>query len=121
MKTQEKMNDIFISYARQDEAAAKNICQALEKLGWSVWWDQNITTGATFRENIQKELNNSKCILVLWSEHAIKSDFVKDEADVGKEKKILIPVLIDNCEIPLGYRQVQTHRMDNAQIGRAHV
>jgi formylglycine-generating enzyme required for sulfatase activity len=113
IKTQEKMNDIFISYARQDEAAARNICQALEKLGWSVWWDQKIPAGATFREDIQNELNNSKCILVLWSEHAIKSDFVKDEADVGKEKKILIPVLIDNCEIPLGFRQVQTHRMDN--------
>jgi hypothetical protein len=42
IKTQEKMNDIFISYARQDEAAARNICQALEKLGWSVWWDQKI-------------------------------------------------------------------------------
>ncbi|KPA11981.1 TIR-like domain protein, partial [Candidatus Magnetomorum sp. HK-1] len=109
------MNDIFISHASQDKDTANKIAQALENQGWSVWWDQKISPGSTFRETIQNELNNSKCVLVLWSKHAIKSDFVKDEADFGKQRNILIPVRIDDCEIPLGYQQVQTYRMDNSQ------
>ena len=107
------MNDIFISYAREDRISAKNIAIVLEKLGWSVWWDNKIPVGKTFREVIESELKNSRCVIVLWSNHSVKSDFVKDEADVGKNKKILIPVLIEECKIPLGFRQIHALRMQN--------
>jgi len=106
-----KKNDIFISYARKDKSSAINLALALKKNGWSVWWDNEILAGKTFRKTIERQLKNSKCVIVLWSNNSINSDFVNDEADFGKNMNILIPVLIEDCEIPLGFRQIQTHRM----------
>jgi hypothetical protein len=39
------MADIFISYARPDRARAKALAEALERNGWSVWWDRGILLG----------------------------------------------------------------------------
>ena len=33
------MSDIFISYAREDEARVHELARALTQLGWSVWSD----------------------------------------------------------------------------------
>jgi len=48
-------------------------------------------------------------VVVLWSNTSVKSDNVIDEADRGKERKILIPVLIDKGEFnfPIGHGQLQ--------------
>ena len=42
------MSDIFISYAKEDREQAGVLAAALEKLGWSVWWDRIIPTGRVF-------------------------------------------------------------------------
>jgi hypothetical protein len=34
------MNDIFISYASEDKGRAQTLARALERKGWSVWWDR---------------------------------------------------------------------------------
>ena len=39
------MSDIFISYHSSDRARAKTLTEALEKKGWSVWWDRKIPPG----------------------------------------------------------------------------
>lgn len=107
------MSDIFISYAREDRPRAQIFAEALQKQGWSVWWDRNILSGKTFDKVIEKELEAAQCVIVLWSEKSIKSDWVKDEAAEGKEKEILVPVLIDDVTIPLGFRRIQTSPLVN--------
>jgi hypothetical protein len=37
------MSDIFISYKREEQPVAKKLAGALEKEGWSVWWDPKAT------------------------------------------------------------------------------
>lgn len=61
------MSDIFISYARTDKKKAQSLTQVLEQKGWTVWWDRDIPAGADFREIIQKALDASECVIVLWS------------------------------------------------------
>jgi hypothetical protein len=34
------MSDIFLSYARENEAQVRPIVMELEKQGWSVFWDR---------------------------------------------------------------------------------
>ena len=41
------MGDIFISYAREDRNRIKPLAEALEKQGWSVFWDRTIPAGQT--------------------------------------------------------------------------
>jgi formylglycine-generating enzyme required for sulfatase activity len=102
------MSDIFISYAREDCPRAEAIAEALEGHGWSVWWDWNIPAGKTFRQVIQEHLDKARCVIVLWSARSAVSEWVIDEATEGRKRRVLVPVLIENVEPPLGFRQTQT-------------
>lgn len=46
-------------------------------------------------------------MIVLWSKASVKSDWVKEEATEGARREILVPALIDNVEVPLGFRRIQ--------------
>ena len=102
------MSDIFISYKREDVAIAKLLAGELERQGLSVWWDPRILPGERFAQIIKKELDKAKCIIVLWSKWSVESDWVLDEAEIGKQRGILMPAWIDNVEIPLGFKGIQT-------------
>ena len=101
------MADIFISYKREDQSKVHELAKRLESEGWSVWWDYNIDTGERFRNVIQDELTNARCIIVIWSALSVKSPFIIDEAKEGLSKNILIPISFDNSIPPLGFREIQ--------------
>ena len=61
------MSDIFISYASQDRDRVQSLVRALEREGWSVWWDRRIPTGRSFDEVIQEALDASKTVVVVWT------------------------------------------------------
>ena len=67
------MSDIFVSYASEDRSRAQMLTQRLEGRGWSVFWDQTIPFGKTWRQTIEKELINARCVIVLWSKSSIDS------------------------------------------------
>jgi hypothetical protein len=97
------MADIFISYSRKDLYRVQPFANALEAHGWSVWWDRSIPPGKTFAQVIEAAINDAKCVVVMWSEHSVDSDWVKEEADIGKRRGVLIPTLLDPLEPPLGF------------------
>ena len=102
------MADIFISYSRKDFSRVRTLAEKLQKHGFDVWWDSNILHGESFRNVIEEELKTAKCIVVVWSENSVNSDWVLDESTHGKNNNILVPLLIDNVEIPLGFQSIQT-------------
>jgi hypothetical protein len=107
------MSDIFLSYKSEDKAKAQIIAEALERNGYSVWWDRDIPPGRDFDEVIEEELDSAKCVLVLWSKKSVLSDWVKEEADKGKKRRILIPILIEEVEMPIGFGRIQAaHLVD---------
>ena len=55
------MSDIFLSYAREDEARARTLAAALESRGWAVFWDRQIPHGRNFRAHIQEQLDAARC------------------------------------------------------------
>lgn len=101
-------HDVFISYSREDRPRVKVIADALAARGLHVWWDPKIQTGHGFRQEITEALTNTNSVIVVWSRHSVSSRFVCDEADEGAARDILFPALIDNVDIPLGFRQIQT-------------
>lgn len=85
------MSDIFISYASENREQAHKLASALETLGWSVWWDRHIITGQAYDQVIERELNDAKSVVVLWSGHSIASEWVKNEAAAAAERGVLLP------------------------------
>jgi len=61
-----------------------------------------------FRTYIAAKLNEAKCVVVAWSQTSIESDWVLDEAEDGRERNVLVPVLVERVRPPHGFRQVQT-------------
>jgi hypothetical protein len=73
------MSDIFISYKREEQPSARQLADALQKRGWSVWWDPKLRAGEHFDDAIEKALIDAKCVIVMWSKLSVKSRYVKDE------------------------------------------
>ena len=98
------MADIFVSYAREDRERVRPLVDALEKSGWDVWWDPEMVPGPSFDDRIQQAIDAARCVIVVWSRHSIRSDWVKQEADEGRRRNILVPVRMDDVQVPLGFR-----------------
>jgi hypothetical protein len=106
-----KMSDIFLSYATADRDRAKSLAHALERQGWSVWWDRKIPPGRTFDEVIEEAIKAARCVIVMWSETSVSSKWVRTEASEGERRGILVPVLIDEVEIPLAFRRIEAAQL----------
>ncbi|MEI9888038.1 MAG: TIR domain-containing protein [Rhizomicrobium sp.] len=114
------MADIFISYAREDREWVSKLADAIQAEGYTVWWDWDLLVGKRYRETIETELQVCKATVVVWSQHSIKSDFVRDEAEEGQQRNILVPVLKESVRPPAGFRQLQTADFSTWTGGTGH-
>lgn len=101
------MADLFLSYAAEDREDARQLASLLGEQGWSVWWDRAIRPGVWFDRAIEREIEQARGVVVLWSTHSVQSDWVRAEARSGRERKVLIPVLIEEVRIPLEFNGIQ--------------
>ena len=101
------MADVFISYAREDRTRVRSLADGLSAHGWSVWWDHQIRAGKTFDQVIADALASARCVVVVWSHQSIASNWVREEAEEGRRRGILIPVLMDDARPPLGFGRIQ--------------
>lgn len=97
------MVEIFISYSRDDRQRAQRLAELLVRRGYSVWWDVNLLPGTDFSTEIASVIHGAKAAIVLWSSSSIVSLFVRDEAALASRLGILIPILIEPVQPPLGF------------------
>ena len=114
------MSDIFISYRKDDVDQANVLQGALKEFGWSIWWDHEIATGQVYDEVITSELYSAKCIIVLWTKKSVSSEWIKDEAQVGADRKVLFPIIMDDVEIPMAFRRFQTANLSDWDGSNEH-
>ncbi len=99
----------FISYSRVNSDFAVRLANDLRSDGFDIWLDQlDIPTGSRWDDELEKALDRCSTFLIVLSPESIKSQNVKDEIgyaiDAGKH---ILPVLIENCKIPLRLRRFQ--------------
>ncbi|MEO6231894.1 MAG: toll/interleukin-1 receptor domain-containing protein [Ferruginibacter sp.] len=102
------MADIFISYSSDDKSVVQKIAALLEKRGWSVWWDRQIPIGQKYDTVIEQELQVAVCVLVVWTQRSITSEWVKNEALDAAQKGILVPVILEPVILPLAFRRIES-------------
>ena|SRR5262245_35285569 len=114
------MTDIFLSYASADRERIRPLVSVLEQQGWSVWWDRKIPPGKTYDQVIEQALEGARCIVVVWSQTSVQSEWVKVEADEGMNRNALVPVLIEEAKIPLAFRRIQAARLIDWKVDSSH-
>ena len=101
------MADVFISYAREDRARAEQVATALSAMGLDCFWDTDIPPGQTWADYTEGKLAQCKVVVVLWTAHSTKSQWVREEARMGRDRNRLIPAILDGSAPPLGFGEVQ--------------
>jgi adenylate cyclase len=108
---------VFLSYSREDAAAAKQLAECMAGAGHQVWWDRQIQGGSRFATEIDRELKEADAVVVLWTKASIESAWVQDEAAEGRDTGRLVPVALSGVRPPLGFRQFQSVTIDGMGDG----
>ena len=106
------MTEIFISYARPDEAIAKRVGDAFATLGYDVWRDDALPAHRAYAEVIEERIKAAKAVVVLWSAAAAKSQWVRAEADLARTAGTLVQAMLDAMIPPMPFNQIQCASLD---------
>lgn len=109
-------HDVFISYSSQDMEAAQAICHVLEHNEIRCWMaPRNIPPGSDYGDVIEEAIRSCKVVVVLFSETAAASQWVKGELNISfEEQKTIIPFRLDHTPLK-GQNRVmlnKTHWID---------
>lgn len=101
------MADVFLSYARASHRPAKLIASRLRSSGFSVWFDEELPAHRTYSDVIEEQLEAAKAVVVLWSGEAVRSQWVRSEANRARETGRLVQVRLDDARLPMPFDQIQ--------------
>jgi len=101
------MADVFVSYARNDEAVAVRVADALRSDGYAVWRDDELPAHLAYADVIEERLKSAKAVVVLWSAEAARSQWVRAEADAARSAGTIIQATVDGSIPPLPFNQIQ--------------
>ena len=95
------MIDIFFSYSSEDRDHVRPVHNAIEELGFDVFWDQEVPAGTDWDSWIKFHLKSARSAIVFWSTSSIASRNVRQEATIAHDEGKLIQILLT----PLGPEQ----------------
>ena len=101
------MSDVFISYARSTAVQSQAIAEALRALGYGVWRDDELPAHRDYSEVIEERLRAAKAVVVVWSAEAVKSQWVRAEADLAREAGTLVQLTLDGTPLPMPFNRIQ--------------
>lgn len=101
------MSDVFVSYARSTAQQAHAVAHALRTLGYGVWRDDELPAHRAYSDVIDERLTAAKAVLVIWSAEAVKSEWVRSEANRAREAHKLVQMSLDGAALPLPFDQIQ--------------
>jgi hypothetical protein len=83
--------DVFISHASEDKAAAAAICSALEEQGVKCWMaPRDVVPGTQYAEAIVNAIGASRLFVLVFSAHAVSSAHVFREVERAGAKGVPI-------------------------------
>lgn len=103
---------VFVSYNHNDYAFVDRLAHALTESRHFIWLDKwQLTAGDSIIDKVQSALSKAEAILIVLSQNSIQSNWCKKELNAGlireidERKVLLLPLLINDCEIPLFLRE----------------
>ncbi len=104
------MTQIFISYASEDRAQARELHQRLTAQGYKPWLDdEDLLPGQDFKLVIEKALTGSDFVVICLSRTSVeKRTFIQREIKLALDRRqemrpddiFVIPARLEECEFP---------------------
>ena len=86
--------DVFLSYSRRDTQTAMLIKSAIQSLGYTVFYDQDILEGdSNWRATIAKNIDNCSGLVFFRTQNSVVSKWCQREVNIADESdKTILPV-----------------------------
>jgi len=107
------MTDVFISYHSADRDKVTIIGDDLVKLKLDVWFDRKLRSGSAYDSQIAQQLESAKAVLTCWTLGAVKSDWVRSEADFARNSGKLVPCVLEPVTLPPPFNLVQAGNLSS--------
>lgn len=114
---------IFISYSHNDKEFAEKAIIGLKHFMCRVWYDEGLTPGESWNEELAERINSAEAVVVLLSKDSVESVYVRKEINyaVSKGKKIysiLLPeaVLSAGMELMLSDTQFINAQLEDVSF-----
>lgn len=107
------MTDVFISYHSADRDKVTIIADELVKLKLDVWFDRELRSGSAYDSQIAQQLESAKAVLTCWTLGAVKSDWVRSEADFARNSGKLVPCVLEPVTLPPPFNLVQAGNLSS--------
>ena len=92
--------DVFFSYSRGDTQTAMLIKSAIQSLGYSVFYDQDILEGdSNWRATIAKNIADCSALVFFRTQNSVKSKWCQREVNIADEA--------DKTILPIAFRREQ--------------
>lgn len=94
------MGEVFISYKQEERERMRPVAEGLRALGVDAWFDERLQPDRSFTEEIQEVMNGCRAQIVCWSPAAAASEWVRGEAEVARQRGVLVAVMVEPCALP---------------------
>jgi hypothetical protein len=107
------MIKVFISHSHQDEKFVNQLLLRLNKDGiMTLANERRVTISDNIADRITNAINSTDYFIIVLSKRSINSKWVSfelsatiiNEISIQDQDNIILPVLIDDCEIPLSLK-----------------
>jgi TIR domain-containing protein/pentapeptide repeat protein len=103
-----QFHSCFISYANRDQVFAEHLYEDLQNKGVRCWFaPEDMKIGDEFRSRIDTSIHLHDRLLLILSEHSIKSRWVQKEVETAFEKEekenrlVLFPIRLDDAVVQI--------------------
>ena len=111
------MSRIFISYAHEERPFVDALVRPLSRVYKEVWFDTEIRLGDQWWKEILDQISRCKIFLIVLSKDWMTSKVCKEEYDAAvKQGKKLLPVKVDDAELPDYLQDVQFLNIPNGVL-----
>ena len=99
VKVKSDENEAYICYADEDVLTAEAIAHVLEENGIKCWFKKRDLKASETIQKVSETIKKSKSFILVYSDSASKSNFVKTDTDLAITSNIpILPYKIDDIE-----------------------
>ncbi len=94
---------VFVCYSHADSETVYADLDLLNKLGLNIWYDEGISPGSEWNEELGNALNAAACVLFYTSFNSVDSRHCRDEINFAHSRdKPILSIYLEDLALPVG-------------------